>query len=172
MHSYPHLFHKVVSFGNLVLAYRKARKRKRTKGAVVAFDLAHEDRLLELQRELEGGTYQPGGYHSFYIFEPKKRIISAAPFRDRVVHHAICSAIEPLFERRFIADTYASRKGRGSPSSRRRRRHNCSPGWQSGVPGPPLDLSRRGRRHNRDPGLPSGDRLVPSPAATPRMGGC
>ena len=59
MHSYPYLFHKVVSFGNLVLAYRKARKRKRTKGAVVAFDLAHEDRLLDLQRELEDGTYRP-----------------------------------------------------------------------------------------------------------------
>ena len=114
MRSYPHLFHGVVTFENLVLAYRKARKRKRTKGAVVAFDLAYEDRLLELQRELDGGTYRPGGYHSFYIFEPKKRIISAAPFRDRVVHHAICNVIEPIFERGFIHDSYSCRVGKGT----------------------------------------------------------
>ena len=88
MRSYGNLFHKLLAFKNLVLAYRKARPRKRTKPAVLTFDLDYEDRLFELERELREDAYQPGGYHSFYICEPKKRIISAAPFRDRVLHHA------------------------------------------------------------------------------------
>ena len=67
-----------------------------------------------MQDELRAQTYQPGKYHSFYIHEPKRRLISAAPFRDRVVHHALCSVIEPWFERRFIHDSYANRAGKGT----------------------------------------------------------
>ena len=59
-------------------------------------------------------TYQPGSYQSFYIHEPKRRLISAAPFRDRVVHHALCNVIEPIFERSFIFDSYANRLGKGT----------------------------------------------------------
>jgi hypothetical protein len=58
--------------------------------------------------------YRPGPYHSFYIHEPKQRLISAAPFRDRVVHHALCNIIEPIFERSFIHDSYANRAGKGT----------------------------------------------------------
>jgi hypothetical protein len=58
--------------------------------------------------------YAPGKYRSFLIHEPKKRKISAAPFRDRVVHHALCGVIEPLFERRFIPHSYANRRGKGT----------------------------------------------------------
>jgi len=67
-----------------------------------------------LQEELAQQTYRPGPYRSFYIHEPKRRLISAAPFRDRVVHHALCNIIEPLFERRFIHDSYANRVGKGT----------------------------------------------------------
>ena len=67
-----------------------------------------------MQDELRAQTYQPGKYHSFYIHEPKRRLISAAPFRDRVVHHALCNVIEPLFESRFIHDSYANRAGKGT----------------------------------------------------------
>jgi len=59
-------------------------------------------------------SYQPGAYDSFYIYEPKKRLISAAPFRDRVVHHALCNVIAPLFESSFIFDTYANRIDKGT----------------------------------------------------------
>ena len=59
-------------------------------------------------------SYRPGGYQSFHIHEPKRRLISAAPFRDRVVHHALCNVIEPVLERSFIFDTYANRKGKGT----------------------------------------------------------
>jgi retron-type reverse transcriptase len=57
---------------------------------------------------------RPRPYTSFYIHEPKRRLISAAPFRDRVVHHALCNLIEPVFERTFIADSFANRVGKGT----------------------------------------------------------
>ena len=69
---------------------------------------------MALQNDLLGQTYQPGPYHSLYIHEPKRRLISAAPFRDRVVHHALCQIIEPVFERLFIHDSYANRVGKGT----------------------------------------------------------
>ena len=70
--------------------------------------------LLRLQAELRAGVYQPGVYVNFTVHEHKRRLISAAPFRDRVVHHALCNVIEPLFERQFIHDTYANRVGKGT----------------------------------------------------------
>jgi len=72
------------------------------------------DRLLALWRELGEGSYRPGPYVHFHIAEPKRRKVSAAPFRDRVVHHALCRVIEPRFERLFIADSYANRAGKGT----------------------------------------------------------
>ena len=58
--------------------------------------------------------YKHGQYHSFFIHEPKRRLISAAPFRDRVIHHALCRVIEPIWEQRFIYDSYANRVGKGT----------------------------------------------------------
>jgi hypothetical protein len=72
------------------------------------------DRLVQLQQELSSHTYAPGAYRHFYIREPKHRKISAAPFRDRVIHHALCNIIEPAFDTRFIPDSYANRIGRGT----------------------------------------------------------
>ena len=106
--------HQLFSFDNLLLAYRKASKGKRGSPNVASFEFKLEDNLLQLQRELIEKTYQPGKYHSFYIHDPKTRLISAAPFRDRVVHHALCNLIEPLFERSFIFDSYANRAGKGT----------------------------------------------------------
>ena len=60
-----------------------------------------EGNLLRLQRELREGIYLPGGYHTFWVHEPKSRMISAAPVRDRVVHHALVNVIEPVFEPRL-----------------------------------------------------------------------
>jgi len=68
-----------------------------------------EDEIFALQNELQSKIYTPGAYHSFYVHDPKKRLISAAPFRDRVAHHALCRVIEPIWEKRFIHDTYANR---------------------------------------------------------------
>ena len=95
-------------------AYQKASRGKRGHPNVADFEFHLEENLLNLQEELVNLTYQPGPYHSFYIHEPKKRLISAAPFRDRVVHHALCNLIEPIFERSFICDSYANRVGKGT----------------------------------------------------------
>ena len=114
MKTYKNLYPQVCDFENLYLAYRKARKGKRGRVQAAAFERVQEDELLALQDELLNFRYLPGHYHSFYIHDPKKRLISAAPFRDRVVHHALCRVIEPIWERRFIYDTYANRVGKGT----------------------------------------------------------
>ncbi|MFZ6029742.1 MAG: reverse transcriptase domain-containing protein [Chloroflexota bacterium] len=108
------LYSQICSFENIYLAYRKARKGKRSKSSVAAFEYNQEEELLRLRDELQSETWQPGGYSSFYVHDPKKRLISAAPFRDRVVHHALCNLIEPIWERLFIAESYANRVGKGT----------------------------------------------------------
>lgn len=115
MKSYKHLYPQIYSFENLYQAFRKARRGgKRKKESVAAFELDLEANLWQLHEELRTQTYHPGPYHNFYFQERKRRLISAAPFRDRVVHHALCNVIEPIFERRFIYDSYACRVGKGT----------------------------------------------------------
>ena len=114
MRTHKNLFPQIISFENLLHAAYLASKGKRNRPNVIQFNTNLEDNLFLLQEQLANRTYQPGEYDSFYIFEPKKRLISAAPFRDRVVHHALCNIIEPLFERSFIFDTYANRVGKGT----------------------------------------------------------
>ena len=108
------MYASIIDWDNLWLAYRVAARGKRGAAAVARFEIQAADRLVELQAELRAKTYRPGPYTHFTIHEPKRRKISAAPFRDRVVHHALCNVIEPLFEARFIADSYANRVGKGT----------------------------------------------------------
>jgi len=115
-------YEQIYGWENLWLAWRKAARGKRGKAAAAAFEYKLEDNLLLLQQELQEKCYQPGGYNTFYIHEPKRRLISAAPFRDRVVHHALCNIIEPVFERSFIFDSYANRIGKGTHRAIRRAR--------------------------------------------------
>ena len=107
-------YQQLTNWENLYRAYHKAGIGKRRHPEVAEFEYRLEDQLFTLQEELQSFTYRPGQYYNFYIHEPKRRLISAAPFRDRVVHHALCSLIEPLFERGFIADSYANRVGKGT----------------------------------------------------------
>ena len=104
---------QVASFENLLLAYRQARRGKGRRPDVVRFALNLEKELLGLQRELRDDSYRPGAYRLFRIYERKPRIIAAAPFRDRVVHHAVMNLIEPPLDRTFIHDSYACRRGKG-----------------------------------------------------------
>ncbi len=117
------LFSAVTDVHNLLLAWRKARKGKRSQPPAAAFEQRAGEHLLELWAELRTQRYAPGPYTSFVIHEPKRRLISAAPFRDRVVHHALCNVIEPLFERRFIHDSYANRQGKGTHAALARAQH-------------------------------------------------
>ncbi len=94
-------------------AYRAVRGKRRKPGAATFFaSLEHE--LLTLERQLRDGSYRPGRYVAFAVEDPKKRIVSAAPFRDRVVHHALCAVVEPIFEAGFIDQTFANRVGKGT----------------------------------------------------------
>lgn len=114
MKTYGGLYDRISAFDNLERAAHAARRGKRTRPDVAAFEFALERELLQLQSELRDQSYRPGEYRQFRIFEPKPRLISRAPFRDRVVHHALCRVIEPLFERSFSAHSYACRVGKGT----------------------------------------------------------
>jgi RNA-directed DNA polymerase len=108
------LFQKFSSFENLHLAFQKAKRLKKFRRDVLEFEYRLEYNLLTLQKELRNNTYQHGGYRKFIVKDPKKREIKAAPFRDRVVHHAVINIIEPIFDKGFIFDSYACRKNKGT----------------------------------------------------------
>jgi len=116
-------FIRVTAWENLMEAHRKAASGKRSRDSTARFEHQLADHLLTLQDELRTFRYQPGPYFNFFINEPKRRLISAAPFRDRVVHHALCNVIEPWFERRFIYDSYANRVGKGTHRALDRLQH-------------------------------------------------
>ncbi len=109
MKRHNNLYPQIIEFENLFLAAHKAQKGKRFQDNVLKFNYILEQELINLQNELTSKTYQPGTYTTFYIHEPKHRMISAAPYRDRVVHHALCNVITPIFESIFIYDSYANR---------------------------------------------------------------
>lgn len=94
-------------------AYHKARKCKRYRPDVLEFEANREDNLFQAIEVLKDGTYQPGEYRVFKVWEPKERIIMALPFFDRVIQHMIVNFIEPIFEKRFLFHSYACRKGKG-----------------------------------------------------------
>lgn len=114
MKRYGNLFDTVASFANLLQASEKARRGKRMKEGCETFEMNREAELWRLRDELHDHTWRPGPYREFTIYERTPRKISAAPYRDRVVHHALCLVIEPIFERSFIHDSYVCRKGKGT----------------------------------------------------------
>lgn len=114
MKTFKNLYPLLTDFSALYGAWRKARRRKRYKAEVAAFERHLDDELTRLHDELTAEAWQPGGFRSFTVHEPKRRRISAAPFRDRVVHHALIGVLEPIYERKFIFDSYANRKGKGT----------------------------------------------------------
>lgn len=114
MRRHKNLYQDIISFQNLLKAAKLAEKCKRFKYSTARFNFYLENELWALHHQLANKTYEPGKYRQFLIFEPKKRVISAAPYRDRVVHHAIHNILEPIFDPTFIHDSYATRKGKGT----------------------------------------------------------
>ena len=114
MKRHKHLFEEFCSLENLFAASREALKGKRCKPGVARYFAEQEKEVVALAEELREGTYRHGAYRYFTIHEPKERVVAAAPFRDRVLHHAIVRVIEPIFERRFIEDSFACRRGKGT----------------------------------------------------------
>lgn len=112
--THNNLWPGVYSFENLYNGYLRARKRKRFHRDVLEFSSNIEDNIISIQNELIWKTWEPSPCRSFVVFEPKERLITAPAFRDRVVHHSLVSVIEPLFERKFIHNSFACRKGKGT----------------------------------------------------------
>lgn len=115
----------LVSWENLHAAFENAARGKRRRADVAGFMLNLESELTAIRLELMEGRYRPGVYRTFAVRDPKPRLISAAPFRDRVVHHALTRVIEPLFEQRFTTRSFASRKGYGTHAAIRRAAEAC-----------------------------------------------
>lgn len=107
-------FEQVFSFENLLAAAYSCRKGKTTANASLVFFNKLEENIIQLQNELLWCEYHHSPYHHFYVFEPKRRLISAPHFRDRVIHRAIYNVLEPLFDKTYIDDSYACRKNKGT----------------------------------------------------------
>jgi len=114
MKSVGGLFERICAVANLRAAMERAAQGKAGRPGVQRF-LADTDRELStLAQGIRDGSYEPAGYEQFRVMDPKPRRISCAPFRDRVVHHAVCGIIGPVIERRFVPDTFACREGKGT----------------------------------------------------------
>ncbi len=114
------LYGELCFYENLLEAFRRAAKSKSSKWYVMEFRKDLKNNLLRLQKELISQTYEPQAMKTFVIHDPKTRVISASAFRDRIVHHALCNIIEPIFDRTFIYDSYANRKSKGTHAALRR----------------------------------------------------
>ena len=103
-----------ISLEDVFEAYFECRRNKRRTANALAFEADYESRLIELWKDINSGVYQPGKSIAFIVTEPVKREVFAADFRDRVVHHLIIRKLNPLFEARFIEDSYSCREGKGT----------------------------------------------------------
>lgn len=113
--SYNGLWTKITSWDNVIGAYVGARKGKKTRADVMRFHCDLEANLCEIRERLLDGAWAPQPFNSFErVTEAKRRQIQAPVFADRVVHHAIVRVLEPLYEKKFIYDSYSCRKGKGT----------------------------------------------------------
>ena len=113
MQTYNNLYSELCSYKNLLLAFKRSRKGKINKSYVIKFENNLEVNLKRLQYELLNKIYRPKKLKLFIIRDPKTRKICKSTFRDRVIHHAIINILEPIYEKIFIYDSYASRLNKG-----------------------------------------------------------
>ncbi len=134
--THNHLYPRIIDFENLLAAYQDCKRGKRYTPEALDFAADWEERLINIHEHLKWRTWQPGTPRIFTVKDPKRRDITAPPFTDRIVHHALVRVVEPLFERRFIHDSYACRVGKGAHAAvqrtqdflRRAKRH-----WGDGL---------------------------------------
>jgi retron-type reverse transcriptase len=107
-------YNDIISTENLLEAWKAFLKGKRNKKDVQEFQYKFGDNLYSLHNDLANKTYQHGGYHAFNISDPKPRNIHKAQVRDRLLHHAIYRVLYPVFDNKFIHDSYSCRKERGT----------------------------------------------------------
>ncbi len=116
-------YEKIYQFENILNAAYQCRKGKTTSASALAFFNNLEENIVQIQNELMWEMYSVLPYRHFYVFEPKRRLISAPHFKDRVIHRAIYNVIEPLFDKQYIYDSYACRKGKGAHVGADRAQH-------------------------------------------------
>jgi len=114
MKTSPPPFEAIHAMENLYHAWHKVSLGKSSKSSIVAFYRDLDNNLLSIAGDVKNGIYRPGDYNRFLIRDPKERIISAAPVRDRVVHHAIMNFYDEVFDRNLIYDSYACRISKGT----------------------------------------------------------
>lgn len=116
------LYERIISLENLCAAWREFKSGKLGKMDVLRFAERAEEHLVALHKDLERETYRHGPYSRFFVYDPKLRPIAKASVRDRVLHHAICRVLAPIFDKRFIYDSYSSRRGKGTHAANARLR--------------------------------------------------
>lgn len=109
-----HLIPKIADLNNLYTAFYKAQKGKKEKQEIIAYRAKLDYNLQVLQTQILNGQVVVGNYHYFTIYDPKQRIICAASFNERVLHHALMNVCHPVFEHFQIYDSYATRVGKGT----------------------------------------------------------
>jgi len=113
MKTHDKIYGEIISLSNLYRAYYEARKGK-TDSTFLDFSENLHENLWELHEELLGMGYEPSPYSTFHVNDYKERRIMAPHFRDHVVHHAIYNYLEPIYDKCFIHDSFACRKGKGT----------------------------------------------------------
>lgn len=108
------LFHRIPTEENLRKAFRKAAKGKRRKQSVIDFAADFDTNIQKLQHQIACGEPDIGHYRFFTVHDPKTRVICAASFPERVLHHAVMNVCEPALDKHAIFDSYACRKGKGN----------------------------------------------------------
>jgi RNA-directed DNA polymerase len=118
--THNNLWSQVTTFENIFNAYRAASRGRRYNDSVLSYRQHLEENIINALNLLTWKQWKPSRFRDFFVFDPKKRLISAPPFKDRVVHHALVQIIAPLFERKFIADSFACRAGKGTHAAKER----------------------------------------------------
>lgn len=106
-------FEEIISIENLLHAWNEFVNGKKNKKDVMEFSVRLSENVFNLHRDLKEKTYTHGGYHAFNICDPKPRNIHKASVRDRLLHHAIYRVLYPLFDKKFIYDSYSCRIDKG-----------------------------------------------------------
>ncbi len=111
---YRNLIGKITAPATMARAYRLTSRGKRLTAGYLEFKEYDALNLAQLAEEMARGSYRPGRPGEFYVFDPKRRLISALPFRDRVAQQALCLIIAPIFDRALLPRCFACRPGRGT----------------------------------------------------------
>jgi retron-type reverse transcriptase len=118
--THDNIWERIVNFENIFKGYCAAARGRRYRAAVLDYRQHLEENIINVLNQLAWKQWKPARFKEFYIHDPKKRLISAPPFKDRVVHHALVQVITPLFERKFISDSFACRAGKGTHAAKQR----------------------------------------------------